>query len=291
MKRIPSFLLAIVFAGFLSSCTTPVHSTEMPAQPLVKSGFAAVNGIKMYYEIHGASEGIPLVLLNGGGSTIEVTYSKLLPIFSRHRTVIALEEQGHGRTTDRDKPFRAETSAEDVVGLLDALKVKQADILGFSNGAGVAMQVAIHHPDRIRKLIFVSYMTKRSGAQSWLWSTMEKANFQTMPQPLKDAFLKVNPDPQKLKTMCEKDIERIQHFKDIPDNEVKSIQAPTLVMAGDQDVTKPEHAVELTRLISNSRLAILPGAHGQFLGELLSAKEGSHAPEWTAGLIEEFLGP
>jgi pimeloyl-ACP methyl ester carboxylesterase len=291
MKCIPSFLSASLVIGLLSACATPAIPARAPERPVVQSGYAPVNGIKMYYEIHGSGKGVPLVLLNGGGSTIDVTYSKLLPILSRHRAVIALEEQGHGRTTDREQPFRAETSAKDIVSLLDVLNVKQADVMGFSNGAGVAMQVAIHHPDRIRKMIFVSYMTKRSGAQPWLWSTMKKANFETMPQPLKEAFLKVNPDPQKLKSMCEKDIERIQNFKDVPDQDVKSIRAPTLVMAGDQDVTKPEHAVELSQLIPNSRLVILPGTHGEFLGELLSAKEGSHAPEWTAGLIEEFLGP
>jgi pimeloyl-ACP methyl ester carboxylesterase len=106
---------------------------------------------------------------------------------------------------------------------------------------------------------------------------------------LKDAFLKVNPDPQKLKNMCAKDIERMQNFKDIPDKLVKSIRAPTLILLGDKDVPTPEHGVELSRLIPNSRLMILPGAHGEFLGELLTAKEGSGAPEWTAGFIEEFL--
>jgi pimeloyl-ACP methyl ester carboxylesterase len=261
----------------------------METSQVAKSGYAPVNGIKMYYEIHGSGEGVPLVLLNGGGSTINVAYSRLLPILASHRTVIALEEQGHGRTSDRKEPFRPESSADDVSALLNYLKVVQADIMGFSNGAGVAMEMAVRHPGQVRKLVFASYFSKKSGAQPWLWDFMKKADFAGMPQPLKDAFLKVNPDVEALKNMCVKDIERMQHFKDIPDKDVRAIRAPTLIMIGDKDVVKPEHAVELNHLIANSRLMILPGGHGEYLGEILTAKAGSHAPESTAVFIEEFL--
>jgi pimeloyl-ACP methyl ester carboxylesterase len=289
MKRIRYFFSAIVSATLFASCAAPSKQNQTQESQTMKSGSAPINGIKMYYEIHGSGDGIPLVLLNGGGSTIDVTYSKVIPVFARHRTVIALEEQGHGRTTDRPQPFRAETSADDVSALLKYLKIDRADVMGFSNGAGVAMQVAIHHPDQIRKLVFVSYMTNRKGAYPWLWEAMKKADFAGMPQPLKDAFLKVNPDPQKLRMMCDKDIERMQKFTDVPEKDVKSIHASTLILIGDKDVTQPEHAVELTHTIPNSRLIILPGGHGEFLGELLTGKPESHAPEYTAGLIEEFL--
>jgi pimeloyl-ACP methyl ester carboxylesterase len=282
MRWINCSFFAVVAITLISACATPAIPTQAQENQIAKSGYAPINGIKMYYEIHGSGGSIPLVLLNGGGSTIDVTYSRILPILARHRKVIALEEQGHGRTTDRDQPFRAETSADDVVALLKYLDVNQADLMGFSNGAGVAMQVAIRHPHRVRKLIFASYMTKRTGAYSWLWDSMKKANFSGMPQPLKDAFLKVNPDPQKLRMMCEKDIERIQNFKDVPDEDVRSIRAPTLIMIGDKDVSKPEHAIELSHTIPDARLIILPGGHGEYLGELLTA-------EFTAGFIEEFL--
>jgi len=281
-----------ILASFLfSACATPtVQPKPTPeSTPVVKTGYASVNGIKMYYEVHGSSSGVPLVLLNGGGSTIEVPYSKVLPIFAKHRTVIALEEQGHGRTSDRKEPFRAETSADDVSALLKYLNVTQADVMGFSNGAGVAMEMAIRHPEQVRKLVFMSYFTKKSGAQPWFFEFMKKADFAGMPQPLKDAFLKVNPDEAALKNMCLKDIERMQHFKEIPDKDVKAIHASTLIIIGDKDVVKPEHAVDLNHMIKNSRLIILPGAHGEFLGEALTAKPASHAPEYTAGLIEEFL--
>jgi pimeloyl-ACP methyl ester carboxylesterase len=290
VTKMKQIIFAAIVAILTSACTTPATQTSPHDSQIVKSGYALINGIKMYYEIHGSAGGsVPLVLLNGGGSTINVPYSRVLPIFSSHRMVIALEEQGHGRTSDRKEPFRAETSADDVSALLKYLKVAQADVMGFSNGAGVAMEVAIRHPEQVRKLVFAAYFTKKSGAQPWFWDFMKKADFAGMPQPLKDAFLKVNPDEEALKNMCLKDIERMQHFKEIPDKDVKSIRAPTLIMVGDKDVVKPEHAIELNHMIANSRLIILPGTHGEFLGEILGAKPGSHVPEYTAGLVEEFL--
>ncbi|TGK00974.1 alpha/beta hydrolase [Leptospira semungkisensis] len=254
-----------------------------------ESGYAQINGIQLYYEVHGKNDGIPLVLLNGGGSTIEVSYGKILPIFAMHRKVVALEEQAHGRTSDRNKPVRFETSAEDVVSLLKYLKIEKADIFGFSNGASVALEVAIRHPELVRKLVFGSSITKRSGSPLQFWSIFKKPSFSDMPEPLKEAFLKVNPDPQKLRNMFEKDIDRMANFKDVSDKDVRSVKASTLVILGDQDITRPEHAVEITHLIPKSRLIILPGGHGEYLGEILSSPKASRYPELSASLIEDFL--
>jgi len=259
-----------------------------PSKPL-ESGHAPVHGIQMYYEVHGRRDGVPLVLLHGGGSTIEVTFSQVLPVFAASRRVIAVEEQGHGRTTDRDQPVTFETSADDVAALLRHLEVERADLFGFSNGASVALQVAIRHPELVRKLVFASSFTRRDGAQPQLWEFMSKADFSNMPQPLKDAFLKVNPDPQKLRTMHDKDAARMRSFKDVPDDLVRSVRAPTLIVLGDQDIVKPEHAVELTRLIPGARLLILPGGHGDYLGEAVVTQKATRQPELTAGLIQEFL--
>lgn len=252
-------------------------------------GHAPVNGIRMYYEVHGGRHGIPLVLLHGGGSTIEVTFSRVLPIFARTRTIIALEEQGHGRTTDRDGPFTFESSADDVAAVLEYLKVNKADILGFSNGASVALQVAIRHPNLVRKLVFASSMTRRDGAQPELWEFMKEADFSNMPQPLKDAFLRVNPDVEQLKTMHDKDAARMRSFEDVPDDLVRSVRASTLIVLGDQDVVRLEHAVELARKIPGARLLMLPAGHGDYLGEAVMTQSETRYPELTAGLIEEFL--
>lgn len=257
-------------------------------QPL-ESGHAPVNGINMYYEVHGRRDGVPLVLLHGGGSTIEVTFSKVLPIFAGTRRVIAVEEQGHGRTSDRDAPVAFESSADDVAALLHHLKVDRADLLGFSNGASVALQVAIRHPELVRKLVFASSITKRDGAQPQLWEFMKQADFSNMPQALKDAFLRVNPDEQQLRTMQDKDAVRMRSFQDVPEAAVASIRVPTLIVLGDQDIVKPEHALELTRLIPGARLLILPGGHGDYLGEAVMTQKESDYPELTARLIEEFL--
>jgi pimeloyl-ACP methyl ester carboxylesterase len=260
----------------------------LQSKPL-QSGLAPVNGINMYYEVHGRSDGMPLVLLHGGGSTIEVTFSRVLPVFAGSRRVIAVEEQGHGRTTDRNAPVTFESSADDVAALLRYLKVEKTDIFGFSNGASVALQVAIRHPQLVRKMIFASSITKRDGAQPQLWEFMKQADFSNMPQPLKDAFLLVNPNVQQLKTMHDKDAARMQSFEDVPDDAVRSVRAPTLIVLGDQDIVKPEHAVELTRLISGARLLILPGGHGDYLGEGVMTQKHTRYPELTARLIEEFL--
>jgi pimeloyl-ACP methyl ester carboxylesterase len=255
----------------------------------VESGRASVNGIEMYYEVHGPAGGTPLVLLHGGGSTIEVTFGKILPILVRHRRVIAIEEQGHGRTSDRDQPVRFETSADDVAALLRRLRIEQADLFGFSNGASVALQVAIRNPGVVRKLVFASSLTKKDGAYPQFWEFMKRADFSNMPQPLKDAYLKVNPDPRKLRVMHDKDAERMRQFVDVPDEDVRSVRASTLIVIGDRDIIKPEHAVELTRLIPKSRLLILPGNHGDYLGEMVMSSGESRKPEWTAAWIEEFL--
>jgi len=254
-----------------------------------ESGHAPVNGIDMYYEVHGPAGGVHLVLLHGGGSTIGVTWSKILPLFAATRRVIAVEEQGHGRTTDRDAPVTFESSADDVAALLRHLNVKQADVFGFSNGAHVALHVAIRHPALVRKLVFASAMTKKDGAYPWFWEFMQRADFSIMPQPLKDAFLAVNPDPQKLRTMHDKDAARMQNFRDIPDDLVREIKAPTLVIAGDREAIKPEHALEVTRLIPDARLLILPATHGDYLGEAIMTPEGSRYFEVTARLVEDFL--
>jgi pimeloyl-ACP methyl ester carboxylesterase len=248
-----------------------------------------VNGIRMYYETYGPETAVPLVLLHGGGSTIDVTFGRILPFLARDRRVIAVEEQAHGRTSDRDSPVSFATSADDVAVLLKKLKIPRADVFGFSNGASAGLQVAIRHPHTIRKLVFASAMTKKAGAQPQLWEFMKSADISNMPQPLKDAFLKVNPDPAKLQTMHDKDAERMRNFQDVPDADLRAIKAPTLIIVGDRDIVKTEHALELTRLIPDARLIVLAAGHGDYLGEAIMTQRATRGPELTAGLVAEFL--
>jgi len=255
----------------------------------IEASRAVVNGIAMYYEVHGRSDGVPLVLLHGGGSTIDSNFGRLIPFVARTRRVIALEEQGHGRTSDRNQPFTFEQSADDVAGLLRHLEVSQADIFGFSNGATVALQVAIRHPEIVHKLVFASSFTRRDGAQPQLWKFMKQADIANMPQPLKDAFLAVNPDPQGLKTMHDKDVARMTGFIDVPDAAVRAVVAPTLIIAGDRDVARVEHALELSRVFPEARLLVLPSGHGDYLAEASSGPADTGYAEITARLLERFL--
>ncbi|HJS53893.1 MAG TPA: alpha/beta hydrolase, partial [Chitinophagaceae bacterium] len=133
-----------------------------------KAGYAPVNGLKMYYEIHGT--GTPLVLLHGAFNTINMAFGQLIPELSKKRQVIAVELQGHGRTTDIDRPFSFETMADDVGALLKYLKIDSADIFGYSMGGGVAWQLAIRHPEAVRKLIITSSVYKYEG-----WSQQTRA--------------------------------------------------------------------------------------------------------------------
>lgn len=220
----------------------------------------------MYYEIHG--EGSPLVLIHGGGSTIETTFGRVLNRFAETRKVIAVEMQAHGRTPDIDRPLSFEQDADDIAALLLYLNINKADILGFSNGASTTLQCAIRHPQLVNKIVVASTFYNRNGVPSWFWDMMSKPSFEDMPQQFKDAFLKVNPDTGALHRMYERDVARMQSFPDISEQQMKSIKAPAFIILGDKDIVTPEHAAEMHRLLANSRLAIIPGGHGDYIGEI-----------------------
>lgn len=248
--------------------------------------YADINGLKMYYEIHG--NGFPLVLIHGGGSTIETTFGRILPILSTRHKVIAVEMQAHGHTADIDRPLSFEQDADDIAALLKYLQIPKADIFGFSNGASTTLQLAIRHPKILNKIIVASTMYKRDGAFPGFFEMMKNAKFEEMPQPYKDAFLKINPDKAALYRMYERDVTRMQDFKDITEEQIKSIKAPTLIVAGNQDVVTPEHTVEMHRKIKNSQLVIVPGVHGAYIGELttLNGKANEYP---VVQVIENFL--
>jgi pimeloyl-ACP methyl ester carboxylesterase len=252
-----------------------------------KSNYADVQGLHMYYEIHG--EGAPLVLIHGGGSTIESSFEHILPLLAKHYQIIAVEMQAHGRTKDNGQPLTFTKDADYIDGLLEHLNIPAAAILGFSNGGTTALQVAIRHPKRITKLVVVSGMSKRSGIADWMWEAFKHASLNNMPAELQNAYLKLNPgDTAGLQLMHDRDVERMRAFTDIPDEAIKAIQAPTLIINNDKDVITSEHALELSHLIPNATLIILPGVHGECLGEIASYKEGSIYPEITTKLVKQF---
>ncbi|HVX49615.1 MAG TPA: alpha/beta hydrolase [Chitinophagaceae bacterium] len=254
--------------------------------PLFTSGYTAVNGINMYYEIYG--EGKPLVLIHGGGSTIQTSFAKVIPLFCQARKVIAVELQAHGRTGDRPAPESFEQDADDVAGLLQNIGITRADILGFSNGGSTTMQLAIRHPQLVNKIIVASAFYKREGMYPWFWEFMPNATLANMPAELQEAYKQVAARPEELETMHNKDRDRMLNFKDWSDDALKSIAAPALFITADKDVMTPEHTVAMHRLVANSRLAILPGGHGEYLGEITFKNPGK-LPEITVALVNEFL--
>lgn len=273
---------------FLTIALFATAMIDQPSSP--KTGYASVNGLRMYYEIHGVENGKPpLVLIHGGGSTIMTTFGRVLPLFAKHRQVIAVELQGHGHTADIDRPETFEQDADDVAALVNELNIAQADFFGFSNGGSTALQIAIRHPKIVRKLVVASAIYKRDGVPPQFWDWMKNASLENMPAKLKEAYLKVAPNPKDLVKMHDKDARRMVEFKDWRSEDIQSITSPTLIINGDADVVRPEHAMAMFRLLPNAKLAILPGGHGEYIGEILAAKVGSKLPEMTVALIEEFL--
>ncbi len=249
--------------------------------------YATVNGLHMYYEIHGT--GKPLVLIHGAASTIQTTFGRILPALVKNHKVIGVELQAHGHSDNRDgRQITFEQDADDVAELLRQLGIDNADIFGFSNGGTTALQIAMRHPALVNKLILASSMYKRAGVASEFWQGMEHASFKDMPAPYNEAFLAINPNKDALHTMFTQCATRMQHFTDIPDAAISAIQHPALIIIGDQDVPLPEHAVEMYRRMPHAQLAILPGGHGTYIGELTTLKE-AHNPPVALPVIEDFL--
>lgn len=252
-----------------------------------KCGYSDVNGLKMYYEIYG--HGMPLVLIHGGGSTIQSNFDKVIPLFAKNRKVIAVELQAHGRTGDRNADLSFEQDADDIATLLKNLKIDKADFLGFSNGGTTTLQLAIRHPELIDKMILGSALSKRNGVPEQFWGFMKQAILENMPEQLKEAYRKVSSDPNGLQIMFSKDAKRMVNFKDISDRKIKSVKAAVLIIIGDKDVITPEHAIEMHRLIANSELAIIPGGHGEYIGEITTLNSDFYESDFVIPMIERFL--
>jgi len=272
MKKVFAILIMLSFNGSITAQTN--------------GSYAHVNGLKMYYEVHG--DGFPLVLIHGGGSTIGTSFGRILPALSKTHKVIAVELQAHGHTADINRPLSFDQDADDVAELLKQLRINKADIFGFSNGASTTLVLAIRYPSLVNKIIVASTMYKKAGSYPWFWEMMENAKFEGMPKQLKDAYLQINPDSNALYTMYKRDVARMQSFKDMKEEDIRGIKAPALIIIGDHDVASPEHAVEMYRQMQHARLLIMPGGHGDFMGEITTLKPGEN--EYPAlQVIESFL--
>jgi pimeloyl-ACP methyl ester carboxylesterase len=255
---------------------------QAPMPAAVKTGYAPVNGLRMYYETHGnpRRDRVPLILLHGGGDTIETSFGKILPVLARTRLVIAFEQQGYGHTADVDRPFSFEQSAKDTTGLMRYLKISKADIFGFSNGGHIALELGISHKESVRKLVVESAMFNREGADPAFWESFKHVKLADMPAELRQAYLKVAPHPEDLHRMFEKAVQRMLQFKGWRPEEIRSIQSPTLVMVGDHDIVRPEHAVEMFRLLPHAQLAILPDTNHMTI---------PNRSDWVPTMVDAFL--
>jgi len=277
-------LISYILFFIIGSCQVTDAQTKVMK---TKTGYANVNGIKLYYEIHG--EGKPLVLIHGGGSTIQTTFGSVLPILSKKYTIIAVELQAHGHTSDRNAPETFQQDADDVAALLQQLGISKASFFGFSNGGTTSLQIAIRHPEVVDKIVVASGAYQREGFIPGFFEGMQHASLANMPKPLQDAFFKINPDTNALLTMHNKDRDRMIAFPDWSDDDLKSIKAPALIINGDKDVVTNEHVLKISGLIPNAELMILPGVHGAYLGEVCTAVPGSKLPGMTVEVVEEFL--
>jgi pimeloyl-ACP methyl ester carboxylesterase len=220
----------------------------------------------MYYEVHGDGGGErPLVLLHGGVTTIELSFGEVLPELAAGRQVIATELQGHGRTADIERDIDLGFLAGDVAALLDHLGVGQADVLGFSLGAGVALQLALDHPDRVARLISVSAGYASDGFHPEISDPAQHATSTRMPtaddfRQMREAYARLAPDPGHFEQFAAKTSRAANSQKGWTAAELGGISAPTLLVFGDHDFIRLEHAVQMHALIPGAQLAVLPGA-------------------------------
>ena len=258
--------------------------------------YATVNGLEMYYELHG--EGRPLLLLHGAYMTIEMM-EPLLSGLAGMRQVIAVEQQGHGRTADIDRPITYEQMADDTAALARQLEVDQADVFGYSMGGGIALQLAIRHPALVRRLVLAS-----SGFRSDAMPTEALEMFPSITpemfagSPIEQAYLETAPNPGDFPLLVEK-LKRLDTTDFAwPEEDVRAITAPTLIVLGDSDGVRLEHAVELFKLrgggvmgdlagMPDSQLAVLPGtSHFVPPGSGLLDRA-----DWLLAMVPPFLDP
>ena len=239
--------------------------------PAPETGYAPVNGLQMYYELHG-SGGTPLVLLHGGLFDIDQQFGEVLPTLAATRQVIAADFQAHGRTNDIDRGLTSAGLASDVVGLLEHLEVARADVFGFSVGGAVALHLAIRHPELVRKVIVSSASFNRDGDRP---ENSEAVGSMTVDMiagtPMEQAYAAKSPHPDRLQDLLDKLGAFDEGAPGWSDADIQGIAAPTLITVGDCDAVKLEHAVRFLQLrggdvngdfvgVPSSQLAVFPGS-------------------------------
>jgi pimeloyl-ACP methyl ester carboxylesterase len=251
-RVLPPLVLSLVFSAFPRAAANEARQT--PAK--VEGQYATVNGLKMYYEVHGT--GKPLVVLHGAFG-----WAIAFPALAKNRQVIAVDLRGHGHTAGLDRPLTFDQMADEVAGLLKHLKIDQADVFGYSMGGNIALALAIRHPSIVGKVaINGSYYGKVEEAfEPETFKQFKSMQADFAPPILKDYYDKVAPDPKQWPVLVASIKKMNLEFKGFAPEDLKSIKAPVLITLGDHDAVRAEHAVEMFRLIPNAQLAIFPGAN------------------------------
>lgn len=238
------------------------------AQQKPTTGYAPVNGLKMYYEVQGSGE--PVVLLHGAFMTITNNWTGWIAELAKTRKVIAVEMQGHGRTADIERDISQENLADDVAALLDHLKIPKADLIGYSMGGGVAMQCAVRHPDRVRKVVVISSVFRRDGMVKEALDAIPKLSADAFKgSPIEAEYKKLSPTPDDFPKFVKRMLAAASKGKDLDADKLKATKSPMFFIHGDADGIRLEHVAEMFRLKgggthgdmgprSASRLAILP---------------------------------
>jgi pimeloyl-ACP methyl ester carboxylesterase len=261
-------------------------------QATPQTGYAPVNGLEMYYEIHGTG-GIPLLLLHGGLFNIDLQFGELILALAATRQVIAADFQAHGRTNDiDDRPLTVPNLASDVVGLLRHLNVEQADVFGFSVGGGVTTELAVRHPELVRKIVVSSSSFHSDGDRTENLEAVDEFTVEMIAgTPMEQDYLAKSPHPEKLQQLLDK-LGKFNHdFTGWSEDEIRGIAAPTLITVGDCDMVRLDHAIRFLQLrggdvngdfagVPASQLAVLPGTTHFF---------GLSRPSLVLELVVPFL--
>ena len=270
--RSPGRTIAFLFVAVLA--------TAGQAQPKPTAGYAPVNGLKMYYEIHGSGE--PVVLLHGAFMTITNNWDGWIGELSKTRQVIAVEMQGHGRTADISRDFTYENLADDVAGLLDALKIPQADLIGYSMGGSVAMECAIRHPGKVRKAVILSSTFRSDGMVAGAHEAISGLTADVFTgSTIETEYKRLSPTPNGFPKFVERVVAMASKPYDFGADKLKATTAPMFFVFGDADGILLDHVAEMFKMKggethgdmgprTTSRLAILPDTTHVTLMERMS---------------------
>lgn len=254
------------------------------------SHYATVNGLDVYYEVHGS--GRPLVLLHGALGTIDTCFPQLLPRLAASRQVIAVELQAHGHTPDIDRPLTYQDLAADVAALMATLDIDSADLVGYSLGGAVGLELALGQPGKVRKLVYAGGTSyRRDGLHPEMLVDHGSPEEALKGSVWHQAYLRTAPRPEGWPRLVAKVTELDRTFEGWTAHEIRNVRPPTLLIIGDSDIVRPEHTVEMFRLLGGgvigdivglppARLAVLPGT--THIGV-------TDRPYWLHSMIDEFL--